>query len=185
MSNESWLQLPSASATSSSLSSDLNQQSSISSNIFNQPSLRSSDIFNQPSLRPSDIFNEPLVVNLPPESYDVIPSDEAANYIAPEPQTPEYNQPLATSYYDLPPAFVDNPFSPLEELPRLSLSYLKGMRNDLFKTIKSVTGQINLAERRRANLTQEELDLLNYRKGYKQKVSQYEDAFLRHFKQRR
>lgn len=38
------------------------------------------------------------------------------------------------------------------------------------RSIKSVTGQINMAERRRANLTQEQLDLLNRRKAYK-KVS--------------
>ena len=54
------------------------------------------------------------------ESYDVIPSEETAQYLAPIPQ---YDQPLATSYYQQPPAFIDDPFPALESLNTLSLEY--------------------------------------------------------------
>ena len=49
---------------------------------------------------------------------------------------PEYNQPLAASYYQQPPAFVDDPFPALEELPSLSFPYLSEERQNLIKTIK-------------------------------------------------
>lgn len=54
------------------------------------------------------------------ESYDVIPSEETAQYLAPIPQ---YDQPLATSYYQQPPAYIDDPFPALESLNTLSLEY--------------------------------------------------------------
>ena len=53
-------------------------------------------------------------------TYDVIPPEETQQL----PLIPEYNQPLAASYYSQPPAFVDDPFPTLEALPSLSLTDL-------------------------------------------------------------
>ena len=116
------------------------------------------------------------------KSYDVIPPEETAQYLAP---IPEYNQPLAASYYQQPPAFIDDPFPTLEALPSLSLTDLNEVRERLNKTIKSITGQIDQAEGRRASLTQERIDLLNYRKGYKNKLMEYRRTFEPYFKQRK
>ena len=170
-------------------------------------SMRSSSIFEQPSsasaAQPSSASPIPSVtlgsLNLSPsasssasaapsirmrssslEPYDVVPSNQTQQYLAP---IAEYNQPLAASYYQQPPAFVDDPFPALEELPSLSLTDLTGVRERLNKTIKSITGQINLTERN-AN-TQQEIDLLNYRKGYKNKIMEYKRNFEHYFKQRR
>ena len=114
-------------------------------------------------------------------TYDVIPPEETQQ-LAP---IPEYNQPLAASYYQQPPAFVDNPFPTLETLPSLSLTDLTKVLERLNKTIKSITGQINQAKGRRANLSPEDLGLLNYRKGYKNKIMEYKRDFEPYFKQRR
>lgn len=114
-------------------------------------------------------------------TYDVIPPEETQQ-LAP---IPEYNQPLAASYYQQPPAFVDNPFPTLETLPSLSLTDLTKVLERLNETIKSITGQINQDEGRRANLSPEDLGLLNYRKGYKNKIKEYKRAFEPYFKQRR
>ena len=114
-------------------------------------------------------------------TYDVITPEETQQ-LAP---IPEYNQPLAASYYQQPPAFVDNPFPTLETLPSLSLTDLTKVLERLNKTIKSITGQINQDEGRRANLSPEDLGLLNYRKGYKNKIKEYKRAFEPYFKQRR
>ena len=46
------------------------------------------------------------------DQYDIIPQEEVQQYVAP---IPEYNQPLAASYYQQPPAFVDDQFPILEE----------------------------------------------------------------------
>lgn len=110
------------------------------------------------------------------ESYDVIPPQETAQYLAP---IPEYNQPLASSYHQQPPTFVDDPFPTLEELPSLSLTDLTEVRKSLNKSIKSITGQINKAEGRRANLSPKDLGLVNYRKGYKNKLMEYKRTYFK------
>lgn len=46
------------------------------------------------------------------DQYDIIPQEEVQQYVAP---IPEYNQPLPASYYQQPPAFVDDQFPTLEE----------------------------------------------------------------------
>lgn len=81
-------------------------------------------------------------------------------YAAPPQDIPEYDQPLAASYFIQPPTFVDDPFPDLNTLGQYDLSYLEGLREKLAKSIRSVTGQINLHEGRLARLTPEQLGVL-------------------------
>lgn len=59
------------------------------------------------------------------------------------------------------------------------------MREKLVKSIRSVTGQINLDEGRRERLTPEQLGVREERKAYKQALVNYSNAFMPHLKQRR
>lgn len=117
--------------------------------------------------------------------YDVIPPEEVPQYLAQPPEPVEYNEPLAASYFIKPPEFVDDPFPEINELGNYDLSYIEGVREKLAKSIKSVTGQINLDEIRSAQLTPEQVGVLEYRKAYKQALVNYRDAFMPYLKQRR
>lgn len=114
-----------------------------------------------------------------------MPPDQALEYLAPPPQLVEYNQPLAASYFIQPPEFVDDPLPEINELENYDLSYLEGVREKLVKSIRSVTGQINLDEGRRDHLKPDQSGVLEYRKAYKQPLLNYKDAFMPYLKQRR
>lgn len=64
-------------------------------------------------------------IGLPP-TFEVVSPEEVQQCLAQPEQIPEYNQPLLASYYDLPSAFVDDPFPEIADLPKLDLSYLEG-----------------------------------------------------------
>lgn len=100
------------------------------------------------SLQPPSSRLSSSALPLDQPEYAVIPPDQAAQYLAPPPEPVEYNEPLATSYFIKPPEFVDDPFPEINELGNYDLSYLEGVREKLAKSIKSVTGQINLDEGR-------------------------------------
>lgn len=114
-----------------------------------------------------------------------MPPDQAAQNLTPRPQPVEYNQPLAASYFIQPPTFVDDPFPEINELGNFDNSYLEGVREQLAKSIRSVTGQINLDKGRREQLTPEQLGVLENRKAYKKALVNYKNSFIAYLRQRR
>ena len=140
--SESASAYPSAFASSSVYESDSGyvtapESSQSSSSLYplkvNLPSKSSSSRL--PSSRLPSAALPPAI----PE-YDVIPPEDKPQYRAQPPVPVEYNDPLAASYYIKPREFVDDPFPEINELGNYDIAYLKGVREKLPKSIKSVTG---------------------------------------------
>lgn len=98
---------------------------------------------------------------------------------------PVYTDPLAASYCIKPPEFVDEPFPEIANLDNYYNSYLEGVIDRLNKSIKSITGQLNLDQRRVQQMSPADFDLYERRRGYKQSLMDYKGAFIPYLNQRR